>query len=143
MCSGENPNEAFKNPAKLYGVLEITSAIINISIFLKIYFYKKKANVNPEIHFAKILTLDDIENHSLTTNANNFLGICYLSSHTLIVIILNKTKPEDLNKYPYNLMAYYRSLISPTLCAGFLILICSLNKKFIKAVIDEIKTLKF
>ena len=142
MCSGEDPNLGFKNPAKMYGILEITSAIINISVFLKIYFYKKEANINPQIHFAKILILDEFEQYSLTTGANNFFGICYLSFHTVIVIILNNTKPEDLNKFPYYLMSYYRSLISPTLCAGFLILMCMLNKKYLKAVVDEIKTLK-
>jgi hypothetical protein len=143
MCSGEDPNPAFENPAKMYGILEVISAIINVSLFLRIYVHKKKANVNPEIHFPKILILDEYEKYSLITGVNNFLGLCYLISHTVIVIMLNNTKPEDLNKYPYYLMSYYRSLISPTLCAGLLFITCTLNKKYLKTVADEIKALKW
>ena len=58
ICSGIDPTEQLKTPLKIYGVLEISSMLLNIFIWIRIKVYKSK-----ESNFGtrKKLFLTDIE----------------------------------------------------------------------------------
>ena len=42
ICCGVNPTEHLKTPLKVYGLLEITSILLNVFIWMRIKMYKGK-----------------------------------------------------------------------------------------------------
>jgi hypothetical protein len=136
MCTGIKPDQNLKKSSTMTGVVEIASAIIILAVSLKIYIHKKKLTVQGTTD------VNEIEKHSLTGLASIFFAICFLSSLASMLVILNKSKPEDLSKFPYFVMCYYRSLISPTVFIIFLVLMCVFDKKYLQALSDEFGALK-
>jgi L-cystine uptake protein TcyP (sodium:dicarboxylate symporter family) len=136
MCAGIKPDQNPKTSSSLTGVVEIFSAIIIIALHLKINIHKKKLTVQGATD------VNEIEKHSLTSLASIFFAICYLGCLATMLVILNNQKPEDLSKFPYFVMCYYRSLLSPTMCIILLVLLCVFNKKYLQAVLDEFGDLK-
>ena len=136
MCAGIKPVQSLKKSSTMTGVVEIASAIIILAVSLKIYIHKKKLTVQGTTD------VNEIEKHSLTGLASIFFVICFLGSLATMLVILNKSKPEDLSKFPYFVMCYYRSLISPTMFIIFLVLVCVFNNKYLQIVLDEFGALK-
>ena len=137
MCTGNDPEMSFLNPPKIYGWLEVPSALLIIVLYTKIYFYKRK------LVFSTFTIADKLEKHSVSTVVNNLLVFVYLVLSNYIAVILNKTQPNDLNSYPYNLMSYFRSLVSPTLCFLLLVTTCVTNKKYLRIILEELEIFKF
>jgi hypothetical protein len=143
ICTGEDPDQMLKNRPKVYGIVELFSLALNLLLYLKIYRYKKRSPIQPQTQgrFVKGLILRDVEKQSITTLANNALGILYFGISMIVAIKINNTKPEDLNKYPNNLLAHYRSLVTPSLGIFLIILTCFLKQKYRKAIYDEVEKL--
>ena len=143
LCTGEDPDQMLKTRPKAYGIVELFSILLNIVLYLKIYYYKKKRPIYPQTQgrVVKGLVLRDVEKQSMTNFANNALGICYIGISSIIAIKINYAKPDDLSKYPNNLFALYRSLVAPILGIFLIILTCLLNKKFRRVIHEEVKIL--
>lgn len=137
MCTGTDPEMSFLNPPKIYGWLEVPSALLIIVLYTKVYFFKRKL-------FLSTLTFaDKFEKHSVSTVVNNMFVFLYIGLSNYIAVILNNTQPKDLNFYPYNKLSYFRSLVSTTLCFLLLVTTCVTNKKYHRIVLEELQILIF
>ena len=137
MCTGHDPEMSFLHPPKTYGWLEVPSGLLIIVLYSKIYIYKRK------LVLSTFAVVDKLQKHSVSTLVNNLLVFIYLGFSNYIAVILNKTHPKDLNRYPYNLMSYFRSLVSPTFCFLLLVTTCVTNKKYLRTILEEIQLFKF
>ncbi len=146
VCTCQDPKEMFRNPPKIFGIVEVFSATLNTLLYLRIYFYKrqmrkKHISLIQQFSFSKGNILKDLEKQSLTTIANNVIGIIYLGVTALIGSKINSLKLEDFGLFPNNLYSHYRTLVSPPLGIFLIIATCFLNKSYKQLLKEEMKTM--
>lgn len=129
MCTGRNPFHEQKRSTTIYGVNEICSATLNIVIYLKIYFYKKSTGS------------DQFEKQSLTAITSNIISFLIIVLSAIVIKNLDVTNPEDINKYWFQVVTYYRHLILPSIILMCIVLSCLLNKRYIRVVAEKFFTL--
>ena len=89
ICSGIDPTEHLKTPLMIYGLVEISSILLNFIIWIKIKIYKnkEKAQNAAGVSCQKSLFLADVELMSLT----NF-GIILTNLIVYSLFILNQVR---------------------------------------------------
>ena len=150
ICTGNDPFKDSTDPVAAKGSVEIFSFLLHVLILIRIQIYKRKLSVavGPQTLpiFHNRLTLGDIETRSLSSFRTNVVNVAMLCLTFINVVVLNKLKPSDLNRFPIVILVYYAFLVSP----GLLALLCTLLYYFshkplrttIKTEIKE-KFLKF
>jgi hypothetical protein len=129
MCTGQNFAENRNNFPKARGVLEATSIILHIIIYLRIFVYKMK-HENLNINSDK---------QSLFTYSYNIFGIAVTCSVIFAMKRLEHLPVEQLISYPNYFFFHYINLVAPSLF--FLIVIASFfkNTNLRRYVILEIR----
>ena len=124
-----------------YAVVEMTSILIHVVVYLKIYKYKTRRTVGPESHKDHIQTkfLSNLDSQSLIGIGLNLLIIITFLSTTFVATQLIKGKPKDIDKYPNYLFIYYTSLIAPgTIAILSVVLTFKRNKHLRKTIWEEV-----
>ena len=106
---------------------------------MRIYIFKKKGNNGFTSKAFKDFKAQEMANYFL----NHVLGILIICGANLIGAKLNGVRPEDFGKYPYNTLFYYRSFVAPILAILVLTVSFMTQKNYVKAFIDELKSLYF
>ena len=124
ICTGEDSEEAIKHPFKGYGITDVISIILNVFIYIKIYFYKQKLRQqsHPQLSSSKTLSLLEIEKENLANFFFVVFSLTFLITTTITVSKLNSVHSKDFNLFPNYLFAYYRSLIFPSFSILFFII---------------------
>jgi hypothetical protein len=125
-------------------LVELVSIILHVIAYAKIYLYRRKIlnSVGPQTFkdFQETNSWLKIDSQSLIGNGMNFLIFFNFALNTLSASKVTNGKPEDFNKFPYNLFIYYQYLTSPGLFGLlFVISMFNRNKNLRKTICNEIK----
>ena len=71
------------------------------------------------------------------------LGIVVMTSVTVVGVIISRNDPQKISQYPLYLLVYYRSLVAPNLAILSLTVSFLSRKNYVKAFVDEVKSLHF
>jgi hypothetical protein len=143
ICTGHDPTIAEVNRTKIYGFVELFSALLHIVLYTRIYFYKNKGNIlfNAPSVTLKLNFLKEFETQSLTTFATHFFGIFVLCASTYNTIQISGVKAKDFSNYPNYLFVYYRSLVSSSTAILGVALIFFIRKDYLRPFVEEVKEL--
>ena len=132
LCTGKDPTETMKHPLQSYNLQEWFSLILHIGIHLKIHMYKKKfpASPVPKPNFRR--ALKDIQ---LTNFDINLVAVLIVSLSTLIINKLSNAHPEDLSKYSFKYLVYFRSLAFAGLGIGVVCSMCFLRHEGLQTLL--------
>ena len=69
------------------------------------------------------------------------MGILVIASTSVVVGILNNNPPKNISQFPLDTLVYYRSLVAPNLAILSLTVTFLSRKNYVKAFVDEVKSL--
>ncbi len=105
VCTGQDPTEMLNNPSRSFGIVKFVSAVLNILLYSRIYFHKRKMKKNntlqtqQQVCFSMDHILKEIEKQSLTTFANSVVKITYLALSDFIEFKLNSLNLKKLDNF--------------------------------------------
>ena len=143
ICSGKDPGESYKSLSKYDGkfeVLTLLTIIFHLFVYLRIYIFKRKSkSIFPPSKGSTFMEMksEELANYFL----NHVLNIIVIATSIFVASKLNGLEPEDFGKYPFNILFYYRSLISPVVAILLLTISFMVKKNYVKAFIDEFRSL--
>lgn len=127
VCNGESYEGKERKLAPTLVWTVLASFLLISLIQIRIYVFRKRSPVVPQAQgpMDKTVAVCEIEKHSIFDFALAGMLVLLNASSVLNYHILKKLSLEEFNKYPFFLMAYYRSLMVPSLgmiCVFFIFL---------------------
>jgi len=95
LCTGQDPTIPLKKATKVYGVMQISSIVINAISYLIIFIHKRKLNqipLNKFVYF-KLNSIKQFDTRTISTIVFNIMLLTLLSLSTVIVEKLTGVKP--------------------------------------------------
>ena len=140
ICSGIDPTKDFKHPIKIYNVVLLVSVLINLLVYVRIEFYKKKKGnkVGTRSVSVKELFLQEVNFQSITTMTTNLINLAGIGIMVAISTHLSKVKPSEmhLNQNLFHL----QYLVIPCFLYLFLISVHFIRHKPLRrTVMNELK----
>ena len=146
ICAGTNPEiKSLKKPfpTKIFGVLGVSSSLVNVCIHFKIHFHKAKTVFVHDNLTNSIRTYlgGELEKHSMFTFAFNVCGILIIVTIILALGQVEKIGIKDIVLYPNYLLIFYINLVGPALFISAVVISFFLKKPLLNAVSHETKIL--
>ena len=109
ICSGIDPATVSNLEYKVYGIVELSSLILNLFIYARIKIYQNPKTLPFFLTFSqpvlkKCLFFKDIKSQSLPGVANGMVILVFLLSLTLTLAITNNIDVKMINDFPQTLM---------------------------------------
>jgi hypothetical protein len=139
ICSGIDLTEAFKTPLKIYGVVELSSLVVNIYVYIRIRKFKNTsmAPVNQVLtnRNRKGIFLNEVETLSMASLITDFCNILYCVFLLLNQALVNMVDPQNINRFPYTVYIYYIFIVSPALLTDLSIFLYYYKQKNMRRVL--------
>jgi len=123
LCTGDNPTPEFLLPSFGRGYVETFSLILQILIYIKIWYYKRQVRktIGPPAYssYLKNVFNTDLDNEMLTSLATNIALGLLLTSGSVLIVIVNFKSCQDFQLYPKFIVVYYTYLLYPCISICF------------------------
>jgi len=109
ICSGIDPNSDDPDSVKVYGIIECSSFLLHLIIFVRVRRFKRRQKVGPETlpFFRKGLFLADLDSRALSTNMISLVNIMLSCITCFNVVAMNRMDPKSLNQHPYDYYVFF------------------------------------
>ena len=133
ICTGKDPTEDLKKPLNIHSVVEISSFLLQIMIYLRIKFYKFQTMKKQQRSNFKRSFLTDVSKQSLATMATNFLNVITICLSLVIPRILSEMNADEMVQHQNLILFAY--LILPALFGYFFLFVFYIRHQKLRAAI--------
>jgi len=139
LCTGDDPTPYFFLPSFGRGYIESFSLILQISIYIKIGLYKKKARkrIGPETYWQHLKNafLMDAEKQSLSSLAIDIVLAFVLAFGSVFIVLVNFKSCSDFLMNPKFIVVYHTYMLFPCISTLIFVVVCFVKNPSLRQTI--------